>query len=223
MSVDVKTFCGMLDATSISALATREDMQQLIDLNVKMGFFSLIGPRCFVPMLVEGVRGTSAIAGSGCCGDDGCEPDYIKAYAAKDSIKLGAQEIDMVMNLHYFKSGMYAETVRDIRTVKDAIGDHRLKCIIESPLMSDAEIAKQTELVIEGGADFVKTSIGGGHVATVHQVEVIAKAARGRIAIKASGGIRELETVEQMMALGVSRFGIGMSSVFKIIGQIQAR
>ncbi|MBQ3089073.1 MAG: deoxyribose-phosphate aldolase [Oscillospiraceae bacterium] len=215
--LDPRSFCQMLDATTISPLATRDDMQELIELAHQHHFFSVIGPRCFVPMLVEGVKGTSTIAGSGCCGDDGCEPWYIKTFAAKDSIALGAQEIDMVMNLHYFKSGMYKETVEDIRAVKEAIGDHRLKCIIESPILTDAEIAIATQLVIDGGADFVKTSIGGGHVTDLRQVEIISSVNRGQIGIKASGGIRDLETVKRMIDLGVTRFGIGLTSAFKII------
>lgn len=212
-----RSFCRMLDATTISPLATKKDMEELIELAHKYEFFSVIGPRCFVPMLVEGVKGTATIAGSGCCGDDGCEPPYIKAYAAADSIRLGAQEIDMVMNLHYLKSKMYDEAVADIRAVKDAIGDHRLKCIIESPILTDEEIAIAAQIVIDGGADFIKTSIGGGHVTNVHQVEIISKVNQGRLGIKASGGIRNLETVEQMIGLGVNRFGIGLSSAFKII------
>lgn len=215
--LDPKTFCKMLDATTISPLATKKDMEELIELAHRYEFFSVIGPRCFVPMLVEGVKGTSTIAGSGCCGDDGCEPWYIKTFAAKDSISLGAQEIDMVMNLHYFKSGMYEEVVQDIRAVKEAIGDHTLKCIIESPILTDAEIAKAAELVIEGGANFIKTSIGGGHVTDVHQVEIISRVNQGRVGIKASGGIRDLATVEKMIDLGVNRFGIGLTSAFKII------
>ena len=212
-----QSFCRMLDATTISPLATKQDMEDLIQLAHEHEFFSVIGPRCFVPLLVEGVKGTNTIAGSGCCGDDGCEPGYIKAYAAADSIRLGAQEIDMVINLHYLKSGMYEEAIADIRAVKDAIGDHRLKCIIESPVLTDEEIAIASQIVIDGGADYIKTSIGGGHVTTVRQVEIISRVNQGRIGIKASGGIRDLETVERMIDLGVTRFGIGLTSAFKII------
>lgn len=215
------TFCRMLDATTISPLATKQDMLELIKLAHEYEFFSVIGPRCFVPLLVEGVKGTNTIAGSGCCGDDGCEPGYLKAYAAADSIRLGAQEIDMVINLHYLKSKMYDEAVADIRAVKDAIGNHRLKCIIESPVLTDAEIAIATQIVIDGGADFIKTSIGGGHVATVHQVQVIDSVNHGRLGIKASGGIRDLDTVNRMLDLGVTRFGIGLNSAFKIMQNME--
>ena len=223
MAITGKEFCRMLDGTSISPLATKKDMEDLLDLAREYEFYSVIGPRCFVPMLVAGVKGTSTIAGSGCCGDDGCEPANIKAIAAANSIALGAQEIDMVMNLHYFKSGMYDEVVEDIATVKYAIGDHPLKCIIESPVLTDEEIAKATELVIEGGAQYVKTSIGGGHVTTIHQVEIVSRVNRGRIGIKASGGIRDLATVDAMLEFGVNRFGVGLNAAFEIMRAADAR
>ena len=223
MAITGKEFCRMLDGTSISPLATKKDMEDLLDLAREYEFYSVIGPRCFVPMLVAGVKGTSTIAGSGCCGDDGCEPANIKAIAAANSIALGAQEIDMVMNLHYFKGGMYDEVVEDIATVKYAIGDHPLKCIIESPVLTDEEIAKATELVIEGGAQYVKTSIGGGHVTTIHQVEIVSCVNRGRIGIKASGGIRDLATVDAMLEFGVNRFGVGLNAAFEIMRAADAR
>lgn len=215
-------FCRTLDATSISPLATKADMEQLLADAEIYPFFSVIGPRCFVPMLVAGTKHLPTIAGSGCCGDDGCEPGYIKAYAAADSIRLGAGEIDMVMNLHYFKSGMNDEVVADVRAVKDAIGDHVLKCIIESPMLSDDEITLACNLVVEGGADFVKTSIGAGEPTTVHQIEVISKAVKGRAGIKASGGVRTLDIVRQMIDLGVTRFGIRLTSATAIMAQLEA-
>ncbi|WP_143533522.1 MULTISPECIES: deoxyribose-phosphate aldolase [Oscillospiraceae] len=224
MTLRGKDFCRMLDATQIGSCCTKDDMEKLIALAHEHHFFSVIGPRCFVPLLAAGVRGSDTIAGSGCCTDTGCEPGYLKAHAALDSLRLGAGEIDMVMNLHYFKSGMYQEVVEDIRAVKEAVGDHVLKCIIEVPLLDDGEIKTAAELVVEGGADFVKTATGTiPQPTTVHQVELIAKAVRGRAQIKAAGGIRTLQTVEEMIGLGVTRFGVSVGSALKIMEAADAR
>ena len=77
--------------------------------------------------------------------------------------------------------------------------------------------------MIEGGAQYVKTSIGGGHVTTIHQVEIVSRVNRGRIGIKASGGIRDLATVDAMLEFGVNRFGVGLNAAFEIMRAADAR
>ena len=73
------------------------------------------------------------------------------------------------------------------------------------------------ELCIDGGADFVKTATGTLGVTDIHTIEVMAKAVKGRAKIKASGGIRTIETVDAMLDLGVERFGVGLASGIKLI------
>ncbi|WP_195282421.1 deoxyribose-phosphate aldolase [Harryflintia acetispora] len=215
MPVNGKQLAAMMDGTLIAPCSTKAQTQELIDAAKKYGFYSVIGVPCFYPMLVEGVRGTGIVVGSGCGGI--MVPTEIKVLFAKDDLRVGCTECDMVMNLPAFKSGLYDEVVRDIRAVKDAMGDHVLKCIIETPLLSDDEIRKACELVIEGGADYVKTAVGRDGPATVHHIEVMAEAVKGRIKMKASGGIRELEKVDRMIELGVSRFGVSFGSGIKLI------
>ena len=222
MPVNGKQLAAMMDGTLIAPCSTKAQTQELIDAAKKYGFYSVIGVPCFYPMLVEGVRGTGIVVGSGCGGI--MVPTEIKVLFAKDDLRVGCTECDMVINLPAFKSGLYDEVVRDIRAVKDAVGDKPLKCIIEVSILSDEEIMKATELVIEGGADFVKTATGKlPDPTTLHHVEIMAKANRGRIRMKAAGGIRTIETVEQMIGLGVSRFGVGAGSAIKIAAQADAR
>ncbi|WP_195282422.1 deoxyribose-phosphate aldolase [Harryflintia acetispora] len=214
MPVNGTQFAHMLDGTLIHSTSTLEQTRELLDYAKKYHFHCVFGPRPFYPVIAEALRGTDVHFGCG-CGDN--QPSYIKAEYAKNGLSLGCNEFDMVINLPYFKSGMYREVVEDIRVLRDTVGDHILKCIIETPLLSDEEIEKAVELVIEGGADFVKTAVGRDGPTTVHHIEVVSRAAKGRIQIKASGGIRDLETVDQMIELGVTRFGVSYQSGLAIM------
>ena len=102
------------------------------------------------------------------------------------------------------------------RQIKDVAGDMTYKVILETPQFNDEELKIACELCIDGGADFVKTGTGTLGATDVHTIEVISKALKGRAKIKASGGIRTLETVDAMLDLGVARFGIGMNSAIKL-------
>ncbi|MDD2956299.1 MAG: deoxyribose-phosphate aldolase [Oscillospiraceae bacterium] len=218
MSITAHALARMMDATLTTTTAGVKETEELIAFAKETHVYSLITNRWFIPMVVEGLRGTDTLPGAGCSAVNGSDLTEVKAFAARRAVELGAMECDMVMNIPLFKSGLYHEAVRDIRAVKDAIGEIPLKCIIEVGVLSDEEIFKATELVIEGGADFVKTATGKlPDPTTVHQVEVMARANRGRIAMKAAGGIRTLETVQQMIDLGVTRFGVGSGSAAKLL------
>ena len=164
----------MIDSTDVATLATKHDVDEMIAQAKEYKFFAINAPASYFPYLVENLKDSGVNAGFGCCRWSGADPTHIKVACAKWAIDLGAQEIDMVMNLSYFKSGMYDEVVKDIGTVKDAIGrEHALKVIIEAPLQSDAEIEKAVELVIASGADCVKSASGMEGPTTIHHVETI--------------------------------------------------
>ena len=114
--------------------------------------------------------------------------------------------------------------VRDVRAVRDAIGPNVVyKCILEVCYLNDDEIRHACERLIEGGVDYVKTSTGKAGPATLHHVEVMSEACKGRAKIKAAGGIRSIETVERMLDLGVERFGVGLESAVKIIEEANSK
>ncbi len=167
-------------------------------------------------MLVEGLKGTNTMVITGCSSRQGSDELETKISAAKRYIDLGIGEIENFMNYSYFKSKMYDEVVKDIRAIKDVAGDMTYKVILETPQFNDEELKIACELCIDGGADFVKTGTGTLGATDVHTIEVISKALKGRAKIKASGGIRTLETVDAMLDLGVARFGIGMNSAIKL-------
>ena len=131
-----------------------------------------------------------------------------KAYEAKVAVADGADEIDMVINIGYVKDGDWKAVQDDIEAVRKACEGKVLKVILETCLLSDDEIVKACEVSLAAKADFVKTSTGfstGG--ATTEAVALMRKTVGDRAGVKASGGIRNLETARAMVEAGASRLG----------------
>lgn len=131
-----------------------------------------------------------------------------KVFEAKDSVANGADEIDMVINLGWLKSGKLELVEREISEIKKAIGQKVLKVIIETCYLTQDEKIKACELAVKAGADFVKTSTGFGEGgATLEDVKLMKKVVGNKAKIKASGGIKNRATALKFISLGVSRIG----------------
>lgn len=131
-----------------------------------------------------------------------------KVFEAKDSVANGADEIDMVINLGWLKSGKLELVEREISEIKKAIGNKVLKVIIETCYLTQDEKIKACELAVKAGADFVKTSTGFGEGgATLEDVKLMKKVVGNKAKIKASGGIKNRATALKYISLGVSRIG----------------
>jgi deoxyribose-phosphate aldolase len=124
----------------------------------------------------------------------------------------GAGELDTVLNISWLRSREDARVLDDLAGWVAAMRRERdgliLKVILETTLLTDEEKQRGTRLVVESGADFVKTSTGfakGG--ATIADVTLLAQTVAGRIGVKASGGIRDAATARAMIAAGATRLG----------------
>lgn len=220
MKLNGKELARMIDSTNIGTLATKAEVDEMIAQAKDYHFFAINGPASYFPYLVESLKGTDTNPGFGCTRWSGADPTHVKVYAATWAVGLGAQEIDMVMNQSYLVSGLYKEATEDIAAVKKAIGDKALKVIIECPLHSDEEIVTAAKIIIDSGADCIKSCTGTEGPCTLHHIELIANTvanyAPGKVWIKAAGGVRTIETVDEMLDLGVKRFGIGYKHAKKI-------
>ncbi|HEY1168627.1 MAG TPA: deoxyribose-phosphate aldolase [Candidatus Limnocylindrales bacterium] len=148
----------------------------------------------------------------------GATPTEIKVFEARRAIRDGAREIDMVINIGALKSGLQAQAREDIARVADACHEAGALCkvIIETGLLTDEEKVIACRLAQLGKADFVKTSTGyakGG--ATVFDVALMRETVGPKMGVKASGGIRTAEDVQDMIAAGATR--IGASAGVKIV------
>ena len=140
-----------------------------------------------------------------------------KVEEAVQTVKEGAQEVDMVINVGMLKAGHEDYVREEIKEIKQAVGhDIILKVIIETCLLNDEEIVRACKVAKKAGADFVKTSTGfsaGG--ATVHAVKLMRETVGPEMGVKASGGVRTHEDLIAMVEAGANR--IGTSSGAKII------
>lgn len=134
-----------------------------------------------------------------------------KAFEAKKAIEQGADEIDMVLSVQAIKDKDYDYILNDIKTVKQACGEHILKVIIETDLLDKEEIIKACELIKKAGADFAKTSTGfvkNGVGAKVEDIKLMKETLKdSNVRIKASGGIKTREKALELIEAGASRLG----------------
>lgn len=209
-----------IDHTLLKADATSKMIEKLcIEAKVN-GFYSVCVNSYFVNLCYRLLSDTDVKV---CCVIGfplGSNNSLVKAFEAKNAIENGAQEIDMVLNIGALKNKEYDVVLNDIKKVVGETKDKALlKVIIETCLLTDAEKTKACQLVVEAGADFVKTSTGfstGG--ATVNDIKLMKDAVKGKCKIKASGGIRTLKDLETMVFTGADR--VGASASVKILNEI---
>ncbi len=213
MELDPKLF----DHTILKADATMEQVTAVCEEAVKYNFMSVCVNSYYTP-LVSKLLADSDVKVCTVVGFPlGQMSTESKALEAAYAIEVGADEIDMVINVGALKDKQYAEVLADIRAVRAVCRNKILKVIIETCLLTDSEKTLACKLAVEAGADFVKTSTGfstGG--ATVEDVELMRRAVGPDIGVKASGGIRDKETAIKMVEAGASR--LGTSATVAIIG-----
>jgi deoxyribose-phosphate aldolase len=176
---------------------------------------------CDIPVALELCRGTATGVSCVLAFPHGDALSASKADEARRYVALGVAEIDMVVNYGFIRGGSWDALEADIRAVTGVArpAGVMVKAILETACLTLDEVARATEVAIAARADFVKTSTGfGGGGATEDTVAAMVKAAAGRIAVKASGGIRDRETAGRFIALGATRLGVGATTTPLICG-----
>lgn len=197
-----------IDHTLLKATATENDIIQLCNEAKEYQFYAVCVNSSYVPLCKKLLQDSSIKIASVIGFPLGAMDTISKIKEAESAIAQGSDEIDMVINIGFFKDRKDAIVQQEISSIKNAIGNKILKVIIETCYLREEEISIATQIVVNGGADFVKTSTGfGSGGASIKDVELMKEAARGKIQIKASGGIRDYETAQQYIQLGVTRIG----------------
>jgi deoxyribose-phosphate aldolase len=207
-----------IDHTLLRPDATAADIDRLCAEAMKHGFASVCINPVWVARAAKILKGTDVAVASVVGFPFGATITSIKAHETRQVIRDGAREIDMVINIGALKSGLQDLVRDDIAAVSDACHESGAinKVIIEAALLTDAEKVIACRLAKAARADFVKTSTGyasGG--ATVFDVALMREAVGPRIGVKAAGGIRTRNDVEEMIAAGATR--IGASAGVKIV------
>jgi deoxyribose-phosphate aldolase len=212
-----------IEHTLLRPDATEDDVRHVLDEAIRYAFFGV----CIAPTWVGVARtylgdhpqqapAIVTVVGF----PHGNSTSEAKCLEAERAVRSGAAEVDMVMNIGRYKSGQADDTLADIAVVvraSKAAGASIVKVILETGYLSADEIVTACELAERGGADFVKTSTGfGPRGASVDDVRLMMTATKGRLRVKASGGIRTPESARAMIAAGASR--IGASNSVQLLG-----
>ena len=201
--------------TILKPEATSAQVEKLCKEALEYDFYSVCVNSCYVGTCADLLKGSDvkvcAVVGFplGAC------TTATKVFETEEACKDGAREIDMVLNVGVFKDGRYDYIRDDIREVVEAAGKYGaiVKVILETCLLTSEEIAEASKLSIEAGAHFVKTSTGfGSGGAKVEDVALMKETvAAAGLEVKASGGIRDYETVKAMIEAGADRIGASAS------------
>lgn len=197
-----------IDHTLLKPDASKNQIEKLCIEAKEHDFASVCINPCWVKTCYDLLKDTNVLVCTVIGFPLGANTSETKAFEAKDALNNGASEFDMVINIGALKDKDYDYVLNDIKAVKQAIGNHVLKVIIETCLLTKDEIKKACELALEANADFVKTSTGfstGGALA--EDVALMKEVVKDKMKVKASGGIRTPEDFKKMIEAGANRIG----------------
>lgn len=203
----------LIDHTLLKADATRDEVKKLCEEARKHEFASVCVNTTNVRYAATLLGGTNVMVCAVVGFPLGAATGAAKAFEAKEAVRAGASEIDMVMNIGAMKSGDYATVLDDICRVVAAARPHGVKVILETGLLAHDEKVAGCVLAKVGGAAFVKTSTGFNNTtgATVEDVMLMRRLVGDEMGVKASGGIRTKEDAEKMVKAGATRLGASAS------------
>lgn len=201
-------FSKYFDHTILKPEADRGQVKRVVEEAIANDFASVCVNQYRTKMVSDLLKNTGIMTCTVVGFPLGAADSEVKAFEAGRAVADGADEIDMVINIGALKDGDYDYVLNDIRLVRESCAGKTLKVIIETCLLTDEEKVKACELAMAAGADFVKTSTGfsnGG--AKAEDVRLMKQTVKDGMKVKASGGIRDLDTAESMIEAGASRLG----------------
>ena len=210
----------LIDISAVRTMHTLSDVEDVVEYAKKYRFINVHALPSWIRQLSQMLKDDPDIfVGAPVGFPSGGHRTEIKCEEAKLLVADGAQEIDIVMNVGRFRNKEYDYIKDELIKIIAAMPDNILtKVIIELNTLTDSEMEKACELVIEAGADFVKT--GTGWVpgdANIERIRKIKKICGSRIKIKAAGGIRTPQEFLQLCDMGVERMGINTKSALEIV------
>lgn len=210
--MDKLTLAKYIDHTLLKPEGTEAELIKLCEEAKEYKFFSV----CVNPCNIEKAKELLKDSDTKICTVVGFPLGQMtteaKSFETKEAVFLGAEEVDMVINIGKLKDKDYDYVLEDIRAVVLAAGGVLTKVIIESCLLTDEEKVKACELAKAAGADYVKTSTGFSKSgATKEDIALMRKTVGPEMGVKASGGIRTLEDAMAMIENGASRLGLSAS------------
>lgn len=198
----------MIDHTLLKADATESMIALLCDEAILYGFKSVCINPCWIRFAADRLNISSVLVATVVGFPLGAGTTATKVAETLQCVDLGADELDMVINIGALKSGHLNLVGNEIEQVVASASGKTIKVIIETCYLSEAEKVSACQLAKRAGAHFVKTSTGfGSHGATLEDVALMRREVGEEMGVKASGGIRDLKTALAMVAHGATRLG----------------
>lgn len=200
---------GSIDHTLLKPETTLEQVSSLCREALQFGFAAVCVNPWWISLAAALLHGTPVKVGTTVGFPLGANHTTVKRFEAEEAIRLGAQELDMVLNIGALKSGDRQSVQNDIAAVVEVAhaGGAIAKVILETPLLSLEEKILGCELCLVAKADFVKTATGFFGGATVDDVSLMRGVVGDRAGVKASGGIRTAAAAQAMLEAGANRLG----------------
>lgn len=205
-----QSVASQIDHTLLKPEATRGMVEQLCREAAQYNFACAFVHQAWAPLAIDLLRGTAVKIGVPVGFPQGLAFTTAKRFEAFESLKIGAHDIDMVLNIGALKSGDHKTVENDIRGVAEVVHDFGaiLKVILETSLLSLDEKLVACQLSLAAGADFVKTSTGfAGGGATVDDIALMRGVVGDKLGVKASGGVRTPGDALAMLNAGANRLG----------------
>jgi len=222
MILTAKDIAKMIDLSCVRTISSKADIEEMARVARTYGFGQVSVLQCFIPYTRELLKGNRDIHVVGNVSfPSGSDSISIKVEQAREMLSAGCDEIDMVMNIGKLRSGQLAEVEADVWAVIETVRPIPVKVIIEIMYLTEQETRQACEICIRTGATFVKTGTGWAERGTtLEDVRLVKSIVADRIKIKASGGIRDLDTLVKMYQAGARRFGVNLKSGLDIVEEI---
>ena len=207
-----------IDHTNLKNTSTLRDIEKLCDEAIKYKFASCCVPPYYVKLAKSLFKNTNISVTTVIGFPLGYQTTAVKEFEAIDAVNNGADEIDMVININALKNKDYEYIKKEIEDIRDAIDGKILKVIIETCYLEPNEIAEMTRICNDTFVNFIKTSTGfGTRGVNIEDINIINDNKNEILEIKASGGIKTLKQVNELIENGVTR--IGTSSGIEIMNE----
>lgn len=195
--------------TEVRPTADADRIRELCDECVEYGFDGAMVQPCWVPMVEERLDGTDVSVCTAVGFPMGGDRPLTKANAIRDAVAAGADEIDVMPNVGFVKSGRDEAVAAELSTLVEASGDATIKIMLELGALDETEAERLVDAAVEAGFDYLKNSSGWGEggKASVENVGFIHERVGDDVGVKASGGIRSFEDATALLDAGADLLG----------------
>ena len=220
MNISKEQLARMIDISAVKADSSIREVGSIVQAAKEYRFICVFTLPSLAHVAGNLLAGESDIHLGGAVGfPSGGSTSLVKAYETEELLRIGCDEIDMVINIGKLKSELYKEVEDDIKAIVGIAGEVPVKAILEVSLLKDTEIKIGAKIARDCGAQYVKTGTGWLGATTFDHIRLIKEEVGESIKLKVAGGVRNLDVLLKMHEMGVSRFGIGHISAINIMNE----